>query len=264
MYRISIIGAGKVAWQLAQALENAGHTIVEVWSRNAGNAVRLVDHLYAAEVQHSLDFSLSNAQVFILSVADAAAPEVVRQLMLPPDSMLLHTSGALPLELLAPAANRYGVFYPLQTFSKGRPVDFREVPFCLEASDKKSLKLLKGLAGTLSKQIYELDGAKRQVLHVAAVFACNFTNHLLHIAEEILDEHEIEPVLLHPLLAETIQKGIAIGAKEAQTGPAVREDRPVLAAHLQQLESHPSWAELYYLLSEDIIRIHAAGPDREQ
>ena len=262
MYKISIIGAGKVAWQLAQALEYAGHTIAEVWSRDPANAASLVDHLYAAEVQHSLDFSQSTAKVFLLSIADTAVPEVVQQLMLPPGSLLLHTSGTLPLELLAPAANSYGVFYPLQTFSKGRPVNIREVPFCLEASDKKSMKHLKALAGSLSKRVYELDGAKRQGLHVAAVFACNFTNHLLRISEEILDEHGVEPELLHPLLAETIQKSMAIGPEEAQTGPAVREDRPVLAAHLQQLERHPKWAELYYLLSEDIIRLHSTKPDK--
>ncbi len=264
MYRISIIGAGKVAWQLSRALENAGHTIEEVWSRNAANAARLVDHLYAAEVQQSLDFSLSRATIFILSVTDAAAPAVVQQLMLPPNAILVHTSGALPLELLAPAANGYGVFYPLQTFSKGRLVDFKEVPFCLEASDKKSLKLLKKLAGSLSKQVYELNGAKRQVLHVAAVFACNFTNHLLHISNKILNEHEIDGALLHPLIAETIQKSMSIGADNAQTGPAVREDRPVLAAHLQQLEAHPEWAELYYLLSEDIIRLHSNNAAAEE
>lgn len=257
MYKISFIGSGKVAWQLAQALETAGHTIEEVWSRNAANAARLVDHLYAAEVHQSLDFSLSRASVFILSVTDAAAPEVVQQLMLPPDALLLHTSGALPLELLAPAANKYGVFYPLQTFSKGRSLDFREVPFCLEASDKKSLKQLKGLAGSLGSRVYEISGAKRKVLHVAAVFACNFTNHLLHIAEEIMGAHGMEPELLHPLIAETVQKGWEVGAKAAQTGPAVREDRPVLAAHMQQLEGHPEWAELYYLLSEDIMRLHS-------
>jgi predicted short-subunit dehydrogenase-like oxidoreductase (DUF2520 family) len=256
MFRISIIGAGNVAWHLAQALENAGHTIKEVWSRSPENAARLVDHLYAAEVHDSLDFSLSEAEVFILSVSDAAASAVLEQLMLPPNALLVHTSGALPLEILAPAANAYGVFYPLQTFSKGRAVNFQQVPFCLEAGDKESLKQLRKLAGSLSKQIYELNGAKRQVLHVAAVFACNFTNHLLRISEEILDEHEIEGALLHPLIAETIQKSMEIGAAGAQTGPAVREDRSVLAAHLQQLEAQPAWAELYYLLSEDIIRLH--------
>lgn len=254
--RISLIGSGKVAWQLAQALENAGHTIEEVWSRDRENAARLVDHLYAAEVHSSLDFSHSRAEVFILSVADAAAGEVVEKLMLPADALLLHTSGALPMEVLAPAANRYGVFYPLQTFSKGRMLDFSQVPFCLEASDKKSLKHLKQLGASLNSRLYELDGPKRRVLHVAAVFACNFTNHLLHISEEILEGQQIERELLHPLIAETVQKSMEIGPARAQTGPAVREDRPVLEAHLQLLEQHPQWAELYSLLSQDIIRLH--------
>lgn len=254
MYRISIIGSGKVGWHLAQALENAGHCIGEIWSRNPENSAALVDHLYDAQVQAHLDFSESHSKIFLLAVADQAVEDVVQQLMLPPGAILAHTSGTLPMELLQPASDCFGVFYPLQTFSKEKAVAFEEIPFCLEAADKGTLRHLKGIAGSLSKLVYELDSSKRKSLHLAAVFACNFTNHLLRISEDLLKAENMDPHLLHPLIAETIGKSMEIGAENAQTGPASREDMQVLEMHLEQLDSDPKWAELYYLISQDIIR----------
>lgn len=248
-----------MAWQLAQALENAGHYIEEIWSRQPERAAQLVDHLYAARVHPSLDFSDSRADIFLLAVTDSAAAAVAEALMLPAGALLAHTSGTLPMELLEPAAVSYGVFYPLQTFSKEKSPDLSEVPFCLEASDKKGLKRLKKLASSLSGKVYELDGDKRKVLHLAAVFACNFTNHMLRISEDILREEEIDTQLLHPLIRETIEKSMQMGPAQSQTGPALRGDQPVLEAHLEQLEEHPEWAELYCLLSRDIRRHYPLG-----
>lgn len=253
-YRISLIGSGKVAWQLAQALENAGHYIEEIWSRQPEHAAQLVDHLYAAQVQPTLDFSDSRAEIFLLAVTDSAAGAVAEALMLPPGALLAHTSGTLSMELLEPAAASYGVFYPLQTFSKEKKPDLSEVPFCVEASNRKGLKRLRKLAYSLSSKVYELDSNKRKVLHLAAVFACNFTNHLLRISEDILRDEGMDTQLLHPLIMETIEKSMRMGPAQSQTGPAVRGDQPVLEAHLELLEDHPQWAELYYLLSQDIIR----------
>lgn len=257
--RISLIGAGKVAWQLAQALENAGHCIEEVWSRNPANAAVLVDHLYGAHVEEGLDFSHSQAQVFLLAIKDSAVREVVEQLMLPEGALLAHTSGSLPMNVLEPACEQYGIFYPLQTFSRGRKISLEEVPFCLEAADKKSLSQLKKLASSLSRKVYEMSAADRKKLHLAAVFACNFTNHLLRISEDILSAQEMDLQILHPLIAETIEKSMQIGAEQAQTGPALRQDNEIMASHLEQLEGQPEWAEIYYLLSQDIIRLHTAG-----
>lgn len=255
-YRISLIGSGKVAWQLAQALENAGHFIEEIWSRQPAHAAQLVDHLYAARVHESLDFSESLAEIFLLAVADSAAEGVVNELMLPPGALLAHTSGTLPMEILEPAAASYGVFYPLQTFSKEKKPDLSEVPFCLEASHKKGLKRLKKLANSLSSKLYELNGDKRKVLHLAAVFACNFTNHMLRISEDILQQEGLDTGLLHPLIIETMDKSMQMGPAQSQTGPAARGDQPVLEAHLELLEDRPQWAELYYLLSQDIMRYY--------
>lgn len=255
MYRITILGSGKVAWHLAQALENAGHCIEEIWSRNPFHAEELVDHLYAANVRTQLDFSDSKARIFLLSVSDAAVEEVARQLILPPGAILAHTSGTMPMELLQTASLSYGVFYPLQTFSKQKGVVFDEVPFCLEAVDGETLKHLHKLASGLSRKVYEIDSKERKVLHLSAVFACNFTNHMLRISGEILKEADIDTGLLFPLISETIEKSMMVGPKNAQTGPAVRQDLEVMATHIEQLEQQPKWAELYYLISQDIIRL---------
>lgn len=253
-YRISIIGAGRVAWQLAQGLEQAGHYIEEVWSRNPENASRLADHLYAAQVQPSLDFRDSHAEVFLLSVTDAVVPLLAEQLLLPAGALLAHTSGTLPIEVLQQTASGFGVFYPLQTFSKEKKVDLSRVPFCLEASDRQGLKILKNIAHSLEAQAYLLDSPRRKALHLAAVFASNFTNHMLRISEDLLQQEGIDNQLLHPLIVETIDKSLSIGPAQSQTGPAARGDHEVLDAHLQQLEGRPDWAELYYLISQDIIR----------
>lgn len=254
MYKISIIGSGRVGWHLAQALENGGHCIEEVWSRNPENAAALTDHLYSAGVQEHLDFSESNSRIFLLAVADKAIEEIATQLLLPPDAILAHTAGTLPMELLQPATERFGVFYPLQTFSKERTPDWREIPLCLEAADKKTLKHLRKLAGSVSQQVLDLDAGQRKVLHLSAVFACNFTNHMLRISEELLADKGIEPEILHPLISETLRKSMEIGPAKAQTGPAAREDNLILSRHLEELENQPEWAELYYLISQSIIR----------
>ncbi len=256
MFRISILGSGKVAWNLAQALENEGHCIEEVWSRNPAHANALVDHLYAAQVQTHLDFSNSRASVFLISVTDAAVEEIARRLILPQDAIVAHTSGTLPMEVLGPASPACGVFYPLQTFSKGRRVKFDDVPFCLEATSPETFNQLHKLAASLSKKLFKMDSAKRKVLHLAAVFSCNFTNHMLRISEKILEKEGIDAQLLNPLIEETIEKSMEAGPENAQTGPAVRRDMEVVAAHIEELAASPQWAELYYLISQDIIRLH--------
>lgn len=253
MYKISLIGSGRVAWQLAQALENSGHIIGEVWSRTPENAASLADHLYSTHVQNHLDFSESCSKIFLVSVADKAIEEVANQLILPPDAIVAHTAGTMPMELLQPASEQYGVFYPLQTFSKERKPGWQEIPLCLEAVDEKTLHHLKEIAGTLSRQVICLDARSRKVLHLSAVFACNFTNHMIRISEELLEDQGIEPEVLHPLISETLRKSMEIGAKRAQTGPAAREDMLILSRHLELLESRPDYAELYKLISKNII-----------
>jgi predicted short-subunit dehydrogenase-like oxidoreductase (DUF2520 family) len=252
--KIAILGAGNLAWNLASALEDAGHEITEVYARDLQKAKEITERIYTATPKDDLDFSESSAELFILAIKDDALSEVADQVILPEGSVLVHTSGAIPMEVLSQSSASYvGVFYPLQSFTKGKKVDFEEVPFLLESEDEGSLQLLKKVAKSLSQLVYILRGKDRQAVHVAAVFASNFTNHMLRIAEDILHRQGLDPELLKPLIIESISKSLQLGARKAQTGPAIREDYETLESHHHFLAYNEQLAEIYRLISQDII-----------
>lgn len=253
-FRIAIIGTGNVAWHLAPALENAGHTLTEVYSRDLHRASKITERLYATEPKEDLDFSESEAEIFIIAVSDHAIPDIADSIILPEGSILVHTSGSMPLQVLAYSSASYtGIFYPLQSFSKSREIDFEEVPILLESDDQTTLQKLKLLAKSISPQHYVVKSKDRLALHIAAVFASNFTNHLLRISEEIMNRQGLDFEMLKPLIIEQINKTLQIGAKAAQTGPALRGDINTLEAHFQFLNYNEQVAEIYKLISQDII-----------
>lgn len=253
-YHISFIGAGNVAWHLAPALENAGHYVKEVLSATNISAKKLVGNLYDAQLKTDLDFSDSSSQIFVLALPDDAIKEVVQEIILPEQSLLIHTSGSISLEILAySGAAATGVFYPLQTFTKNRKVNFDNVPFLIESENKEALKILENLAKSLSKNVQLVSSDQRRKLHLAAVFACNFTNHLLGISEELMFEAKLEYSLLHPLIGETIEKALQHSPKTAQTGPASRGDLETLDQHMQMLNQKETLQEIYRLLSQNIL-----------
>jgi predicted short-subunit dehydrogenase-like oxidoreductase (DUF2520 family) len=254
-FGISIIGAGRVGWQLAQALSAAGYRIEEVWSRRHSQAQELAERLPNALVAHSLNFSQSASRLFLLTVTDAALEEVARRLILPPGAVLAHTSGSQGLNVLEKTALHTGVFYPLQTFSKEKGVDFSKVSIFLEASDAASLQLLEEAAEALGGQRRYMNSEQRRQVHLAAVFASNFSNHMLRIAHDLLKESQLPENLLDPLIRETLEKALSLGPAAAQTGPALRGDAPVMEQHLKQLFHKPEWSELYRLISSDIQKL---------
>lgn len=264
--KISFIGAGNVAWHLAVALESAGNPVQEVWSRQAQNSRRLVSTLYDARVKPDANFAESPSELFVLSVPDDAIEEVVAQLVLPENAILVHTSGTKSLHTLrqlvdiySDVAVRTGVFYPLQTFSKATgELDFREIPLCIEASDPETESLLVELAQGLSNIVYLVSSRERKALHVAAVFACNFTNYLLGIAKDVMAGEDLDFDLLKPLIRETFRKALAADhPAEVQTGPARRGDLNTLSAHLDYLADKPDILQLYQLLSNGIQQRYA-------
>ena len=260
--KISFIGAGNVSWHLSQALENAGHGVEEVFSRNIDNAEDLTKHLYNAQVQQDLNFSKSIAQVFFLCVTDDSMLEVAKQLVLPEGSMLVHTSGSKSLaeldELLrinSDVSIMTGVFYPLQTFTKNFKIDFTEIPICIESNEEAVEKALIDLGQDISDITYMVNSEERRVLHVAAVFACNFTNHLWGIAQEIVKDNDLEFDLLKPLITETFRKAMASDdIFKAQTGPARRGDNKIINQHLLFLKQQPDYQQIYRTLSEGILK----------
>jgi predicted short-subunit dehydrogenase-like oxidoreductase (DUF2520 family) len=252
MAEITLIGSGNVAWHLGKALIGAGHIINSVYSRNFSNAKDLAK-LLGCQAVGSTDFSKSNSDLFIVAVRDNALEEVVSKINIPINAVIAHTSGSMPMEVLKNFSH-YGVFYALQTFTKGKELAVAEVPFGIEASDRESYKQLETLALSLSKKVQPIDSAQRKVLHIAGVFACNFTNHLFSISKDILEKEKMKFSLLEPLIKETLQKAFELGPEAAQTGPAIRGDEKVIQQHLNYLKSEPEIQQLYKLISEDIMK----------
>ncbi|AFK03901.1 protein of unknown function DUF2520-containing protein [Emticicia oligotrophica DSM 17448] len=258
--KISIIGAGNVAWHLAITLEDHHHTICEVFSRTEDKAEKLCSLLYRAEATTDLNFAESEAEFFILAVADDAWEDVCSKLILPEDAILAHTSGTKSLEDLQKLMQihhdlpvKCAVFYPLMTFTAGKELNFKSVPLCLESDDEDVEQILLEIAQEISQHVYFIDSAERRVLHVAAVFACNFTNHLLALSKTITDSENLDFDLLKPLISETFKKALnANDPVEVQTGPAIRRDKSIINRHLDYLRDDARLLEIYEVLTESI------------
>jgi predicted short-subunit dehydrogenase-like oxidoreductase (DUF2520 family) len=248
-----LIGAGNVSWHLGRHLHKCGYEVLDVYSRTPEKAMTLAEELDASWSSEFNDIP-AECDLYLLMVPDDAIAEVAASLSqnIPPNSLVMHTSGATPAGVLSPYFPRHGVFYPLQTFSQGREVDFTEVPLCLYTALPEDYPKVEQLAQTLVKNVYAIDDRQRAQLHLAAVFVNNFTNYLQFISREITSEHELSADLLQPLLRETIAKLDTLSPLQAQTGPAVRGDELSMNRHLKMLEKHPEWAEIYRLLSQGI------------
>jgi len=254
MQTISFIGSGNLAWHLAPALDNAGFVVKEVYSRNTRHAESLTGRLYQAEVKASLDFSTSPSSIFIVAVNDESISEIAREIILPEEAVLAHTSGSVPLaDLQFAATPNIGVFYPLQTFTKNKKIDFKQTPVFIESVNEETEVILTTLAKTISNQVRKIASEERKALHVAAVFASNFTNHMLTLSKEIMEKNGLDYDWLRPLISETINKSLQFGPEEAQTGPAKRGDLEILEGHLAFLQDDPSTAEIYKIISQHII-----------
>ncbi|MFA6085937.1 Rossmann-like and DUF2520 domain-containing protein [Mucilaginibacter sp.] len=255
--RITIIGSGNVATHLSAAFKNAGHRIAQVYSRDMQNAALLAYHV-GAEAIDDLENITADTDIFIIAVKDDAIAEVVPQLS-GFKKLIAHTSGAVDMQLIQDFTERAGVFYPLQTFSKTKELNFREVPLCIEGATEEITRELEELARSISNNIYRVGSSQRKILHLAAVFACNFTNHLYTISEQLLAQHSMSFDMLRPLILETADKIKEHSPIDVQTGPAVRNDEQTIQKHLQMLKNEAKLQEIYSLLSQDIIKNHNTG-----
>ena len=249
---IVIIGAGNVAFHLGKALLANGKEILQVYSqseKSASSLAKILNTDYTIAIE---DLNPS-ADLFIIAVSDDAIHAIAEKLKLK-DKFVVHTSGSVEMEVLASATNNYGVFYPLQTFSKLREINFKEIPLCLEANSLRNLKLLSNLGNKLSENISEIDSSQRKILHLAAVFACNFPNLMYSSAEVLLKENNLSFDLLKSLIAETAEKVQHILPSESQTGPAYRNDMKIMAKHIEMLRDHKHLEEVYLMLSRIILK----------
>ena len=247
MIRLSIIGSGNVAQHLIQAFSNiAAVELVQVFARKPESVSRLI-----SIDKITSDYNkLQPVDVTIISVTDDAIAEVSNRIPFE-NQLVVHTSGSLSMEALADK-NRKGVFYPLQTFSKSKEVDFKLIPICLEAQNDNDFKKLELLAKTISNSVTTIDSEQRKALHVAAVFVSNFTNHLYQIGNEICLENNIPFEILKPLIQETANKILTLSPSEAQTGPAKRNDTQTINTHLNFL-SDDNQKDIYKILTKSII-----------
>jgi len=253
-FSISFVGSGNLAWHLAPALDNTGYSVKEVYSRNPNHAEELTERLYQAEVKATLDFSTSTSKVFIIATSDDAIDVIAREIILPDDAILVHTSGSQPITHLQYAAtSNIGVFYPLQTFTKSKPVDFKDIPIFIESYSNDAESHLLKMAKSISGEVRKIESEERKALHVSAVFASNFSNHMLSIAKDIMQQNNLDYNWLKPLIIETINKSMFLGPVQAQTGPAMRGDLNILDSHLEFLNDNSSLAEIYKVISQHII-----------
>lgn len=253
---ISIIGSGHVATNLAHALRQAGFQINEIYSRKIANAEKLSQQIPRSKPTDHLDFSFSASHLFIISISDNAIASVVKTAIFPPACVVAHTSGTADLAVLSPLKSdcKIAIFYPLQTFIKSQVIGFDDVPIVLEANDEKVLTQLKSITEKIEGKAIELNSDQKQSLHVAAVFASNFSNRMLAGAEKIMNKNELDMGLLLPLIFQSINNALDIGADEALTGPAKRKDETTIDKHLELLKQYPDLEKVYRLLSDQIIK----------
>lgn len=259
-YTVTFVGAGRLATQLAIALQKAGHRIMGIYSRtrlSADRLLRQLEHKSPIVVTNRLT-DLPWTDVYIIAVTDTALTEVIAQWpQQAKDRVVLHTAGSLAMDMLKPISGHYGVLYPMQTFSMGIPVDFREVFVFTESNCPTAQKVVSDLALSISNHVCELSSAARKHLHIGAVMACNFSNHLYEMAFNYLSEYGIPPDCLLPLIDETVAKLHRMSPHEGQTGPACRGDRRVVEEHLQMLDGHTLLREFYKLFSDSIAKSFA-------
>lgn len=255
---VTFVGAGNVASHLAMALAEAGYTIAGIYSRTMTSAQTLCERLsrvgQCPVATDTLD-RLATADVYIISVVDDALPAVVdawpthcRQ------GVVLHTAGSVAMDVVRDTSDHYGVLYPMQTFSKDKTLDFSSVTCFIEGNDDVATRTATSLGSAIFGRCEVLSSEGRQQLHMAAVFACNFSNHMYALAYELLESHHIDPRCLLPLITETAGKVTTLHPHDGQTGPARRGDRDVVARHTAALNDNPELQQIYNILSESILR----------
>jgi predicted short-subunit dehydrogenase-like oxidoreductase (DUF2520 family) len=254
LYRISFAGAGKVAGALCRELHGTGHTIEHISSRNSMNGRRLADSCYATW-SDDLTFPAST-EIIIAAVPDNNLSMVLENIKCSKNTIVAHTAGSIGLDVFPGNLPDRGVFYPLQTFSENRIPDLTSVPFFIEASNDKSTDSLKVLAETISSSVYLSDTSHRRLLHLAAVFVSNFTNHMLTTGKDISSMAGFQYDVLKPLIVETINKAIEIGPENSQTGPAIRYDLNTIEKHLNLLSFSPELKKMYDMITKSIISYH--------
>ena len=252
---IVMVGAGNLATHLACALYEQGYRIRQVYSRTEESASLLANQV-EADYTNQVEKLCPHAAIYICALKDDVLLTLIPQLTaVNPNALWLHTAGSIPMDVWEGHVERYGVIYPLQTFSKHRKVDFKQIPIFIEVKHEGDLGTLDYMAHRLTDKVYRVSSEGRKRLHLAAVFACNFTNHMYALTQELLDDYGLPFDVMLPLIDETTQKVHRLSPKQAQTGPAARGDKKVMDAHRKMLADKPQLECIYQLLSDSIEKM---------
>ena len=250
MKNIILLGSGNVATHLGIALNNSNYTIVQVYSKSIDNAKLLAKKL---DAHFTNDLTkLKSADLIIISIKDDEILSVLSQIK---NTAIVHTAGSIGLNIFRQKFTNYGVFYPLQTFNKEIDVNISEIPFCIEGNSLKFEKQLIEIAKAISNNVIKMNSDQRKQLHIAAVFACNFSNHMFSIADNLLAKKDIDFKILLPLIRTTIANLKKNKPKELQTGPAKRKDTSIIQEHIAAIKEKEI-KELYTKISSNIIKYH--------
>lgn len=249
---IVLLGSGNLAWHLGHQFKNSGLNVLQIYSRNSLTGESLAGELGVAFTNSHNDI-LKNADLHVIAVSDDSIANVLEQMIFS-NQFVVHTAGSVSLDVFSEHVLNCGVLYPLQTFTKSKPVNFKRIPFLIEANDEDNLAKLHHLAHKMSSCIYHVNSEKRLKVHLAAVIASNFSNFFFKQAENILQQQDLSFDILEPLLRETLDKALELSPALAQTGPAVRGNKLVIEKHLTLLNDQPEIQELYRMVSESIRR----------
>lgn len=252
--KITVIGAGNVGFHLAQRLYEYGHCICQVFSRTPAKASHLAKLVKAKGISNLKDISLE-ADIYILAIKDDSIKIITEEISFlgKYNKLIAHTSGSVASDVFTKHFANYGIFYPLQTFSTTKKVDFEKLPFCIYGNNSSTEKQLFQLAESICPNVYLINDEQRAILHVTAVIVNNFSNYLYGIAHDICADQNVPFDILKPLIYETVRKIDLSSPQDVQTGPAVRGDLDTIAKHIEFLKKYPDHQALYELISSRII-----------
>lgn len=250
---ITFIGAGNVATHLAKAFFSKGFNISQIYSKSLTNAITLANKVNAVPIHNLSDLTDEN-HIYIVCLKDDVIEQVLNQITIK-QKLIVHTSGSIDMNVFSKEGfENYGILYPLQTFSKDKDVNIDEVPFCIEANTTENENKLVGLAKSLANNVQLINSDQRKKLHLAAVFACNFSNYMYTIADELLVKNNLDLNLLKPLIIETANKIKDAKPALMQTGPAKRNDKAIIEKHIQLLADSKDYQDIYKLITENIFK----------
>ena len=252
--KIVVLGAGNLAKSFISSLKEKDINVLQIYNRHIEKIENLAKTVNAEAIDNIENLS-QEADAFFFMLSDTGIVEIVEKIQ-PTNAILLHSAGSVPIDIFKNKSENYGVFYPFQTFSVEAAVDFYDVPLCVNASNEITYNKIKNFAKILNCKIIKANEEERKYLHLSGVFACNFMNHCICIAEKILESKNLDKKLLLPLLKQSFNKVLETGAYHSQTGPAIRNDSETIAKHLEILKNDKILSEIYKIMTDSIINLY--------